>query len=499
MNNIERESRILTNSDWNAFGESLWSILSKLTYLNNFTVPEFKKCFGRPRENRCFGLKSERNLNDMTGIRHEFIAHTVGLSKEQFLLSELLPYSVTNRGSDTLRYCPECIKRCFHSPMHQSHVGTHCLWHPDTALLTECSECNGVVEYAVGKALVEQPYRCLRGHWICGAPLAKKKWEGLSRAGASEKLNAMVRMISTAKDQKLLDIDLFTAPLLAGEYCDLDLPLLFANANVQDSTGLLESIQSTIPQVSRVSLMLPPLSKDTLQKVQSRHKLVGDYRYVTNAFRSSVYRQQNADLVDELYSAFRDVEKYIRRHILSFHGACSGISVWRRAAIYEPEHACKWRAAFDLWLYRYYSFNRRYSFTSVGVHPSLEKQWWNVLQRCSLEADFRDPHSGKLSFVAKDRTSVVVIASEYIQKLLLSEYYHMYEQLAAEAIPINDRESWDARPGLDMEELAYSMSGFGIRSISTFHQSIGSKNLRMDICFAQRSMKEMQAFSRNTH
>lgn len=168
--------------------ESLWSIGQKFSYLNQVGFSDFVKVSAYrdghyapwrwatvidpvrvARVIREPVNKLEFSYHDafIPRIENAFIPRQ-HIERERYRNIEGASVEVS------LRWCPACIERGFHSPAHQLPWLTYCLLH-HCLLKNECPRCGATLSYVSAYTAFASRYRCK-----CGAPLwnhiSSSKW-----------------------------------------------------------------------------------------------------------------------------------------------------------------------------------------------------------------------------------------------------------------------------------------------------------------------------------
>jgi hypothetical protein len=150
--------------------ESWWSIGHKQAYLNRVSFSQF-----------VFTVHRDATVRSEKGVLHPYlideidkhlVADLLKESVETFDFSTLTPYIpewLTGfiTLEDQFRYCPDCLKLGFHSPVHQLPWLEKCLIH-GLSLVRGCPSCKRQLGYPLSQA---KSSRVDRYHCPCGEPL----------------------------------------------------------------------------------------------------------------------------------------------------------------------------------------------------------------------------------------------------------------------------------------------------------------------------------------
>jgi hypothetical protein len=104
----------------------------------------------------------------------------------KLIRNALLPEAL---GCPYFRYCPRCMRRGYHSVVHQIALVTHCPIHGNT-LQTACTYCGTVMPYRLNAILLDAPFRCgycrryygtCQPHFLERTPLSLKARVAITR------------------------------------------------------------------------------------------------------------------------------------------------------------------------------------------------------------------------------------------------------------------------------------------------------------------------------
>ena len=151
--------------------ESLWSILHKVCYLNSVHGADIKRIFGNDvwhRENPSNWGRDEGRLLRFGYLNPELLAKCLNIDQGSLRFSTIdeywFPYLPTDKvTSKTLRYCPTCISRGFHSPLYQFEWLKYCPIHNDKLVKT-CPECGEFLSYSFPDLSTPEAYGCQCGY-----------------------------------------------------------------------------------------------------------------------------------------------------------------------------------------------------------------------------------------------------------------------------------------------------------------------------------------------
>lgn len=146
--------------------ESNWSKCHKFAYLNRVGATEIKQslCVDewklRPQN---WGRKSSQLLNQ-GHFNTQKLLYAFDTSEEQLKFGWIEPYYLANTLKDNiaaldLRYCPECIKNGYHSPLYQMLWLVKCPIHHEP-LIQNCPACGKSLSLSLANENFQTPYGC---------------------------------------------------------------------------------------------------------------------------------------------------------------------------------------------------------------------------------------------------------------------------------------------------------------------------------------------------
>lgn len=140
-------TRLIWSPEWRHRHESLWSILGKLETANviprESLLPDFTKGrvgLWRPEE----GGKANRFFNEVLQL-------PIHATREAFLWDLASDNRSTSMVREALRYCPECMKSCYHSVLFQFSPLAKCPIH-EVPLSDTCPRCGELIDPMEGPA-----------------------------------------------------------------------------------------------------------------------------------------------------------------------------------------------------------------------------------------------------------------------------------------------------------------------------------------------------------
>ena len=141
------------NPKWLDPQESIAAILWKFARMNviagHIIAGQLSKTTIDPYE----GINASRS-----DVHARHLHRMLGL-QSKLIRSALLPDSLQKISCPYFRYCPRCMRRGYHSVVHQIEPVAHCPIHGNT-LQTACSYCDMAMPYRLNAFLLDAPFRC---------------------------------------------------------------------------------------------------------------------------------------------------------------------------------------------------------------------------------------------------------------------------------------------------------------------------------------------------
>lgn len=161
--------------------ESFWSLIHKFALWNSCCAEEILNLLAESSKKE--GIRRKSLLIKLY-FSIEKLCEFLGLDrfsiKESFIVYYLQKSEVDYLAATTLRYCPECIKASYHSPIHQFLFFDTCPYH-QIKLLDHCSSCGVRIPADFTGHNMEYIYSCPK----CGGPLCDFSFEKVSEKEAS--------------------------------------------------------------------------------------------------------------------------------------------------------------------------------------------------------------------------------------------------------------------------------------------------------------------------
>lgn len=158
--------------------ESFWSILHKFSYLNVCSPNEITSNF--IGEKRLFNFWKDRTIIKKQWLDCKKLERYLKISKEllenAFLDNFLFDDEINWFSCQTLRYCPICISKGFHSVIHQMLFLNQCPFHR-VELKETCPNCNQPISMHFNPRDFKTPYSCPQCHHRFFYPSSEKVWD----------------------------------------------------------------------------------------------------------------------------------------------------------------------------------------------------------------------------------------------------------------------------------------------------------------------------------
>lgn len=149
--------------------ESIWSILHKFCEWNSAGPRDVWDLFGQPGPSAASIntiISRHANLENEQWVNRSTLQTFLGFSAEAVRNLFVRRYTLLDMecrwNRQNLRFCPECIKIGYHSPIHLLPFVSHCPIHHQR-LRTECPRCSKQIPYAIPLKTCT-PYTCDCGY-----------------------------------------------------------------------------------------------------------------------------------------------------------------------------------------------------------------------------------------------------------------------------------------------------------------------------------------------
>ncbi len=343
---------IITGDNWAFRGESIWAILHKLAFLNEFSAREVVRCFGssETRERSYLRVK-ERDLRSPDGFDLQKISSAVGLSVDDLNMSFYNYYSPdrSSRGVALLRYCSECIKNGIHVTLHQSPALLACPWH-DKLLTTACPSCGRSQSYQLDHENLSHPYACSCGY---------QYWPGIEET-------PWTKTFSKSQENDIIEFLQWIEPVrTARELRGNRLILLENNSTEKTVDSVLFKLNRIYPGPAWLHRCLgDPVIQDkyhsTRMKCTNNHNVheaqEDSWRQFQIKIESLIENPKETFFVNHvLESAQSEINRLkcqIQRIFLKNHERCRNEVVFVNEQLYTANRsgsACLWASAYAMW------------------------------------------------------------------------------------------------------------------------------------------------------
>ncbi len=165
------------NKKWVSRYESPWSILTKFQYVNSISSKAILKRFGTEKV-RNLKQDVDKNLYTLKGFDQTLLENALEMplmtENKEFLfrLLDPLTHNELIRKKNlvdlhfmrlNLTYCPICMKKPYHSTLHQFRFVQRCPFH-FVPLIKECPKCKMEIPYILEDRSYSSPYICQCGY-----------------------------------------------------------------------------------------------------------------------------------------------------------------------------------------------------------------------------------------------------------------------------------------------------------------------------------------------
>lgn len=146
-------TQLVWNPQWHHPHESMWSVLFKVAFASQVSPAALA---GRWMEDAQRRRISATLPTAMDAVRTCEALH-LGASTSQDLFADIWDGTLQQRERYQLRmrWCPECAKSWFHSPLFQQWRRSRCPWH-GVPLIDSCPKCGRIAD-----PLAESPWKCM--------------------------------------------------------------------------------------------------------------------------------------------------------------------------------------------------------------------------------------------------------------------------------------------------------------------------------------------------
>lgn len=149
--------------------ESGWALMERFQALNRPTLRDLHALVGRVgMGNAVFAHKS--CFDSSAAFQQEKLERVLGVPKARFedLFTGYHGLDLFNRGDFQLRYCTDCMRMGFHSPLYQATALWRCPIHKKE-LRDSCPVCDGPIGYDLPRKSRDRFFACSEGHPLMNA------------------------------------------------------------------------------------------------------------------------------------------------------------------------------------------------------------------------------------------------------------------------------------------------------------------------------------------
>lgn len=169
------------SNNWISNDESIWSILMKLKLANEINNNYLKSTY-------VSSLPKKYLFEELFPytINYHVLSKQLPINLKGYFASQIERWGLQNLNSiifnniiaKSFRYCPQCIKSCYHSTLHQLNIFEFCPYHRTEPLLNTCKKCK--IELSLESIFSERSfYKCVCGNYLVEDQLffpLQKRW-----------------------------------------------------------------------------------------------------------------------------------------------------------------------------------------------------------------------------------------------------------------------------------------------------------------------------------
>ncbi len=202
-----KRSQYLWHESFARPGESLWSLIQKFMLINKLTHSEMRQLFVKKEAVR-YTYEELTNWScldsSMVGKHLDLDPNVLAQAVDDYYFLPDEGQSVA-RSKQELRYCPECIKHAFHSPLFQQYWLKQCPLHR-VDLMSRCPSCNIELMAETKGNGFPGPFKCSQGHWIAPNLDESPNWRDLETDKLLEFSHGLNRAIGQFKHSQNIRI-----------------------------------------------------------------------------------------------------------------------------------------------------------------------------------------------------------------------------------------------------------------------------------------------------
>jgi hypothetical protein len=263
------------------------------------------------------------------------------------------PTKATNnihKFRNNFTFCPICLKRKYHSTLHQFHFFQECPFH-NIQLVKKCPSCNMEIPYKFDDSMFQRPYQCKCGHLFSeNKPFRNYVFTNkISNKGINDWLKLSKENIGRLSNIKLIH-DFDEIP-----YSESDYKYSYTDLN------------QVLNKNYWIKLNLPKSSQRKL--LNNRKKYLIKYHY--ELFSSIFPNDFNDDYLEKIYTniqqIFSSIARHYRKTILRNHIKCIK-NITRNDKLIIEEN-CPFAMAYVYWKKRYQGFKDMKFVDNGGLSP----------------------------------------------------------------------------------------------------------------------------------
>lgn len=412
---------LLGNRNWDPYGESLWSIFTKLTLRNRFSFAELKKVFGEQGARRPLDRNGHKDLNTITGIDPTALLQTIELESTMIRMSTADPYQIgRDKPATELRHCACCLENGFHSPVHQVLGNTHCILH-DQRLELGCPTCGASIDYELNGQFVTSPNRCVNGHKILELQDFGRQPTGLE-VFEKKLLDDYVQSVTKISTFFGRHGSMRLRPLFSDYPHDDQIPILARRLNIDGKRPTVEDriFRSPIEWRATRYKLLP---RGGVRRSKEERAIEMQIRSNDGEVIPELFKKHWVD--GEFRKSVDRVIARIRRTVLAKHDGCVGLLYGPMWPSYEKGLSCVWRTAYTIWRIKHEDCLYAKGRSIEDTHRYMIS--WNGIADNFLS----QPKRGWAAH--RDLRTFLFLATRYTEYSLMASYWSILRTIISEA------------------------------------------------------------------
>lgn len=306
-------------NDWIRWFESPWSIVEKFKYANDISSRYLLQILGTKRVQRIRGEVGELNTNfiAMRGfdpkLTKEIFIDDLLLQNRYYLdlLFKYFPFR-TNENffmRSTLSFCKECLKKGYHSHLHQVTFLQNCPFHLES-LHHKCPKCNQEFKYGCTDKGFSEAFTC-----NCGYRLFQ-----VERSETFYSTWSVNQILKDDKVKKWVD--------LKNEQREVFQTLqMYPSQELQYSPQTLDGLlEAALPHLLKTSSYITIKSTPRIREIKGQREIQenGQFENIKEKHIRHAFRVQK--LHEDLYPSYcriiSSIARHLRHTILHSHKNC---------------------------------------------------------------------------------------------------------------------------------------------------------------------------------